>query len=313
MSTAHEATAVVLTALPVEYQAIRTHLVDLQEVKHPFGTIYERGIFVVEKQRWDIAIACTMAGNTTAAIEAERALAYFHPRYVLFVGVAGGLKDVHVGDIVVADRVYGYEAGKADRTFLPRPSVNLSTYPLVQRATMERMKQDWYLRLQLPRQETIPHVFVAPIAAGEKVLSSTRSAVWKFLRANYSNVLAIEMEGYGFLHAAYANHHVEALVVRGISDLVDGKSEADAAHSQELASAHASAFAFEVLAKQLVGEKQEKQTSSEVAHVPAEQKKKSESRPTERQSGKYNTHVAGNVRNLIQGDNPQVHISDRDE
>ncbi len=68
MSTAHEATAVVLTALPVEYQAIRTHLVDLQEVKHPFGTIYERGIFVVEKQRWDVAIACTMAGNTTAAI-----------------------------------------------------------------------------------------------------------------------------------------------------------------------------------------------------------------------------------------------------
>lgn len=249
MSDSNPPRAVILTALPVEYQAVRTHLTHIREETHPRGTIYECGIFTSEKQEWDVGIVEIGAGNVETALEAERAIAYFQPELMFFVGVAGGLKDVALGDVVVATKVYGYESGKASRTFLPRPEVGNSSFRLQHRARAEARKQDWLQRLGSLAPDPAPRVFVAPIAAGEKVVSSKRSATWKFLTTNYGDALAVEMEGYGFLKVALANQQVHALVIRGISDLIDGKQEADAANSQELAARHASAFAFEVLAR----------------------------------------------------------------
>jgi tetratricopeptide (TPR) repeat protein/nucleoside phosphorylase len=241
--------AVVLTALRLEYSAVRAHLTDLRETTHPQGTVYETGRFSTAGRTWEVAIAEIGAGNPVAALEAERAIQFFNPKVVLFVGVAGGLKDVALGDVVAATSVYAYERGKAAETFEPRPHGTRSGYRMIQRARADARKHIWLRRLKGPIPTPEPRVFVAPIAAGEKVVTSTRSAVGSFLRLNYTDALAVEMEGCGFLEAAHANPRVEALIVRGISDLIDNKSESDVAGYQEIAARHASCFAFEVLAR----------------------------------------------------------------
>jgi nucleoside phosphorylase len=238
---------VILTALAVEHAAVCSHIEDVDEVVHK-GTVYDRGTFASAYGGWEVYVAELGAGNDSAAFELERAVSHFEPEIVMFVGVAGGIKDVRVGDVVVATKVYGYESGKAEAKFRPRPDVGNSSYKMVQRAKAVARRGEWVSRIA-DAGAAAPRAFVGAMAAGEKVIASTESSVYRFLRESYGDALAVEMEGRGFLEAAHANPHVSTLIVRGISDLLDNKSDLDDDIRQAMASRHASAFAFEVLSQ----------------------------------------------------------------
>jgi nucleoside phosphorylase len=244
--------AVILTALPVEYLAVKKFLTGLRDVVHPLGTVYEQGIFAGDGFAWDVVIAQVGAGITKAAIAAERAISNFEPDVLLFVGIAGGLKDdVAIGDVVAATKVYGYESGKVtDKGFLTRPDAGQSAFALVERAKAEALKVDWLERGVIIGE---PKVVVGAIAAGDKVLADTDSDIFKLLRSAYNDAIAVEMEGYGFLSAAFAYPSIKAIVIRGISDMVEGKNDPGVGGKEknrhQKASNHASAFAFELLSK----------------------------------------------------------------
>lgn len=234
--------AVILTALAVEYDAARDFLTNIEPRVHE-GSRYEVGCAACDGVEWQILLAEIGAGNDNAAAEAERAVQYFRPDVALFVGVAGGLKDVKIGDVVAASHVYGYHSGKASAQFEPRPNVGESSYDLVQVAMVVR--REWNRAAEAAASQA----FVGKIAAGEQVVSNTKSAAFQFLRQQYGDALAVEMEGRGFLAATHMNSRVRALVIRGISDLVDGKTDADRGGSQSTAARNASRFAIRVLGK----------------------------------------------------------------
>lgn len=237
--------AIILTALEVETRATIRHLTDLHEQSVRGGTVFHVGQF----GQWVVAVAECGDGNVRAAATVERGINYFHPEVALFLGVAGGVKDVTIGDVVVSSKVYGYERGKeGEGGFRPRPTVNLPDYALEQRARAVRLKDDWQQRLNPKLQHSKPRIHVGAIAAGEKVVASSAGTIAQFLKEQYGDTLAVEMEGQGFLAGVHINAPVQGCVIRGISDLLDGKAEADKSGFQVRAADVASAVAFEMLA-----------------------------------------------------------------
>ncbi len=243
---------VILTALEVEREAVEKHLSNISLVKHPITkTDYTKGFLLNGKEPLEVIVGRTDQTNVNAALETERALEYFNPSYTFFVGVAGGLKDVCVGDIVIGSDVIGYERGKAEaENFKSRPQFGTSSYDLERFATSYSKSNEWKeIAAKLTDKQFASEIktFTGTIASGEKVDASYSSDLHRFIKQNASHALAIEMEGLGFLTVCRSRPAVKSLLLRGVSDLVNDKGEMDGQGSQPYASQNVSAFLFGVI------------------------------------------------------------------
>jgi adenosylhomocysteine nucleosidase len=231
---------VVLTALNLEFAAVRAHLTEVREHKHDAGTLFEVGRLPGADVR--VVLAVIGEGNQAAAVLTERSIATFAPAALLFVGVAGGLRDdLSIGDVVVATRVYAYHGGKEETSaFRGRPRAFETSHYLEQTARSVERNGSWTDHLS---GGASPTVHFKPIAAGEVVLNSRTSPLARQLSMNYNDAVAIEMESSGVAHAGHLNGSAATMTIRGISDQADGhKHAADRAGGQTAAATNAAAF-----------------------------------------------------------------------
>ncbi|WP_448207777.1 SUMF1/EgtB/PvdO family nonheme iron enzyme [Azospirillum sp. sgz302134] len=241
-------TALILTAIDVETRHILPHLADtIRDDDHP-GQVFRVGRFRDGNGRdWKVVVA-EERGNEMAAVNATMAIMKFNPDIALFVGVAGGLKDAQMGDAVVSTKIYGYEPGKTTKhSFLARPDAYRPDQKLVSLARDLARSEDWKRRRLYRDPYDKRRIHFGPIAAGNKVIASHEAELVTFLHDHYNDALAVETEGLGFAAAAHAMGNAPWLVIRGISDRLTGKNEAEAQASQEKAIDNAAAFAFQLL------------------------------------------------------------------
>ncbi|MEU1205661.1 5'-methylthioadenosine/S-adenosylhomocysteine nucleosidase [Nocardia sp. NPDC005825] len=241
---------VILTALGIEQDAVLEHLVDIRVHEHDKGTLFDVGTIAGYPEH-RVAVGVTGAGTTTAATLTERARAAFDPDLMMFVGIAGGLrKDLAIGDVVVATKVYSHQGGRSeDDGFLVRPRAWELSHRVDQAARRLVQRDRWRSLLTEGAPAVTPAVRFEPIAVGDVLLNSTKSELARRIHASYNDAIAVEMEGSGFVHAAALGDQVPAVVIRGISDHADGrKAEADRAGGQALAARNAAAFAIALAA-----------------------------------------------------------------
>lgn len=252
----------VVTALPIEIQAVRAHVKPLTSILGRSGTIYECGQFSGVGEDWLVVVAESTAGTHPAqGIVTNAHIDFDAFELVAFVGVAGSRKkDAPIGSVVASSVVYYAHSGKYDQkhgfTYRPR------TFPIFPRLVSVAVKvgrdRNWFTRViaplhvALPGKDDYPQPFppnalVAPIISVEAVSADPGSELEAQITLHNGDAVAVEMEGYGAAHAAY-QEQTPYIVVRGISDNRGDKTPESDEINQPVAAAHAAAFAFELLA-----------------------------------------------------------------
>lgn len=241
--------AVFCMPLQLEYDEVRNLLRGREfGVRKERGTRYETTAVEGRHAMWNVALTVADHQNEAAAVAVERAIAAFDPEVLLMVGIAGGRRDSAIGDVIAATEVYGYESGKdTDEETLTRIKTLQSSYRLTQEARHVDREGRWLDRLGPAAHADRPRVHHRPLAAGNRVVAGSASRTAGLLHRECGDAQGIEMEGYGALAAAWRNSGVDVMVIRGVSDLVDGKDDASDAANQPIAARNAGAFALSLL------------------------------------------------------------------
>lgn len=238
-----EPTALLLTALPLEMAAVLAHMSEGRSARMAGPVLCEIGYFTaLDGLSWRVVAAEVGPGTVDTAGAVVAVAASFQPDVLMFVGIAGALKDdVQVGDVVAGTEVAWTERGRWSQSgYLPRVRTASLSAPLSQLARKIARDGSWTRRLTYPRPGA--KAVAAQIASGEKVVADGKYRAW--LRSAFSDAVAIETEGFALARAGEVHADGHKYVVRGISDNADG-SKSD--HGHLVAAEAAAAFAFELL------------------------------------------------------------------
>jgi nucleoside phosphorylase len=175
-----------------------------------------------------VTLSLPNKGRVEAATATSHAIARWSPRYVLLVGIAGGVSawGVKLGDILISDQVVDYELQKLTQN---GPEVRWQVHrtdPRLLDFARAFTQRDWGDGVAAGRpKEGQPKVHFGPIATGDKVIASDllqqyrKSDVWPTL-------IGVEMEAGGAAAAAFqAAEQPGFFMVRGVSDLADGNKD----------------------------------------------------------------------------------------
>ena len=231
MVSNHLADFVIVTALEEELNAVLDKLQKyrkLPRAKDDIHTYYQADLPVNFSDgstgKYRVIVTCFLRmGQKRAATATVDAIRHWHPRYIVLVGIAGGIaaRNVQIGDILIPDQIIDYEWQKWTRG---KPEIRWD----VQRADAGLLnagknfqRENWSERIKIKRPgrgEPICHI--GPIASGDKVIAA--GEVLDSLLAGWPMLLGVEMEAAGVATAADESSDKPGFfMVRGVSDLAD--------------------------------------------------------------------------------------------
>ena len=197
-----------------------------------------------EHYDWQVAVVDADQGDHPFALKTNEVIQELRPDYIILAGTAAGLKDVQIGDILIADAAANYESGKeTEHGFENRPQIiNNTSLELLPVAKIAM--RDWQNKAQ--KDPTKPNCYKGLIVSGDKVLADINSETVGFIRQHYGQAKGVEMEAHDFAQAAFRGN-LPYLNIRGISDMIAHKGQSDKQGNRKIASFRVKEFLKELI------------------------------------------------------------------
>jgi nucleoside phosphorylase len=202
------------TRLPPSPEDVRTYYQSTLSVRFSDNSISEYSIIVTD---------LINMGRVEAAICIGDAVRRWQPRYVLLVGIAGGVSEagVHLGDVLVADQIADYEVQKL--TADGPPSIRWQVHradPRLFEAAQQLRATDWQPLVSKSRPiEGSPTQHFGPVCSGDKVIANGLADQFRDV---WAKLVGVEMEAAGVASALFQTTLKPGfLMIRGVSDLAD--------------------------------------------------------------------------------------------
>jgi nucleoside phosphorylase len=226
---------VLVTALPEERDAVLCRLPGhkkLPPTDDDLGVYYSAELKIKfpdgARGSYSVVVVPLLGmGRVKASNATKEAIFRWKPRYVVLVGIAGGISKngANLGDLLISDQIVDYELQKlhADRDE-PRYEVHRAD-PRLLGGAQNFTGESWLklVRTKRPRKGK-SEIRFGPIATGDKV-----DARGNFLAKHYTafpKMIGIEMEAGGVASASFSSANPPRFfMIRGVSDLADGDKD----------------------------------------------------------------------------------------
>lgn len=165
-------------------------------------------------------------GLVSASILATISLLTYKPKLLIMGGICAGVEGkTSIGDLIVADPVFNYEAGKRTsngfkanytQRHLTRRCKELAEQLQSDRAFLRAIKDSWDLEIGKPQTEIAVHI--APMGSGSSVL--TEPKVLEDVSQHHRTITGIDMEAFAIGQSAYEalREEIPWIVVKGVQD-----------------------------------------------------------------------------------------------
>lgn len=246
---------VIITALEEEREAVLALLPGYRKLPRDGADTHTYYDATLKTQRPDGAVYRVIV-TTLAAMGPRRAsskglavVQRWNPRYIILVGIAGGLmREVTLGDVIVANQIADYTLGKILDD--GRREVRWESYQVDANLldASVNFPRGWEkLIKQAPPELTTPRRHLGVVASGGDVIAC-RDLLDQY-RSSWPKLLGVEMEGSSTAAALHETiERTPFLMVRGVSDLADGpENAATKAKWRAFACAVAAAYAVGLL------------------------------------------------------------------
>lgn len=177
--------------------------------------------------------SATPGGSATLAVDAINKL---DPKWIIAVGVAFGMdpNKVHIGTILVSDRVSCYEPQRAGKKSIQRGDT----------VTVHPHLKKFFQTVSSPPYWKGDPVQFGQIISGEKLIDD--QAFKEKLRKAYPEAIGGEMEAAGIYSAALLKQR-DWIIFKAVCDYADGNKGESKDNRQTLAAKNAAAFVRHVL------------------------------------------------------------------